>query len=432
MLIVSWFICSFAWFFMYDYIFTRSVCKVNYKITIKNIAMAVTMGALNSIMFIFELSYIRPYIIHLYLAVLFSLVYKKSFVKTLLSILYTMIIIFISEMIFGIFAVLVFNISMNEYNNVWNNYMLSNIIIFFEAGLIMAMPITIKIIDSVITWYNEFEYKSLSFFVILILTIAIFLLYNNFVTTLPITTLWIANIFCIGVITFVIGFFREKTNKNKIIYEYDQLLDYVKTYEDLLEEKNKSYHEHKNQLILIRDMSKNKKITNYINKLLNIDDEKLDYEWANKLKYIPQGGLKGLIYYKVKTMLKNGIHVYVDVSEELKKKNVWTNLDRNLQDISKSLGVYLDNAIEACIKSDNKYIIIDVYSENDQIVFSISNTYSEKIDLSKIDNEGYTTKGIGKGYGLSLIKDIINKNDMLNQLREFNGIYYVQKLYIKK
>ena len=65
-------------------------------------------------------------------------------------------------------------------------------------------------------------------------------------------------------------------------------------------------------------------------------------------------------------------------------------------------------------------------------MFSLSNNYKDKINISEVDMKGYTTKGFGHGYGLSLVKDILSKNDVLTQKRELNGIYFVQKLYIKK
>ena len=70
--------------------------------------------------------------------------------------------------------------------------------------------------------------------------------------------------------------------------------------------------------------------------------------------------------------------------------------------------------------------------EDKNIVFKISNTFSNEINMDKIDEEGYTTKGKGKGYGLALVKDLIANNDCLNQSRAISGIYYIQKLYIKK
>ena len=76
--------------------------------------------------------------------------------------------------------------------------------------------------------------------------------------------------------------------------------------------------------------------------------------------------------------------------------------------------------------------MLEIYLNNNEWVFSLSNTYEGTIDTGKMDNEGYTTKGESKGYGLSLAKDLINKNKDLRQEREIKGIYFVQRLYMKK
>lgn len=48
-----------------------------------------------------------------------------------------------------------------------------------------------------------------------------------------------------------------------------------------------------------------------------------------------------------------------------------------------------------------------------------------------MDKQGYSTKGKSRGYGLSLVQDILNKSAYLKQEREMNGIFYVQKLIIQ-
>ena len=150
------------------------------------------------------------------------------------------------------------------------------------------------------------------------------------------------------------------------------------------------------------------------------------------MKYVPQGGLKGLLYYKIQEMLKEDVKIFVDVSPELEKSTNSRIINKLLGDVSKVIGVYIDNSIEAVRNLKEKYIVIEFYIENKNIVFSISNNYNGSIDIDKVDREGYTTKGTGHGYGLSLVRDIIDKNDKLSQKRELNGIYFVQKLYIKK
>ena len=205
-------------------------------------------------------------------------------------------------------------------------------------------------------------------------------------------------------------------------------------YEKVVEEKSKNQHEYKNQLVMLKSMisKSNKKAINYIESLYDDSKDDENIELLKKLKYLPSGGLKGLIYYKIEEMQENDIKVFVDISSQLKNIKINKKIDKNLKEISKVIGVYMDNAMEATINSKEKFIIVEVYLNNEELVFSLSNTYSNKLDLSIIDQEGYTTKGDGKGYGLSLVKDIITHNRELRQEKELNGIYYTQRLYMKK
>lgn len=432
MLAISWYIGSIMFFFLYDYLFTKIVMDEKYTINLKKIIVSNIMTIINIYMLSNNLGYFRPYIIHLYFVLSFKMMYKCSIVKTLLCVLYILFIVSISEMAFGIILILIFKVDRNLFISQWYNYIISNSIIYLISFYLFKIPIFNIMIKNILKWNKDNEKRNTIISFGLLLTIIIFILYNNFINILPTPLLLLTNLFCIAVFVFVIGFFKEKTNNNKIIYEYDQLLDYVKVYERLLEEKSKNQHEYKNQLIIIRDTPKKKDRNKYINNILNVENSEDDSEWLRKLKYIPQGGLKGLIYYKIQIMLKNNINVLLSVSEELKETKVWKNFDKNLSDISKIIGVYLDNAIEATSNINEKYITISVYLENNEIVFDITNTYSGEIDIIKIDKEGYSTKGEGKGYGLSLVKDIISKNDKLEQKRIINGNYYTQQLYIKK
>ena len=97
----------------------------------------------------------------------------------------------------------------------------------------------------IIKWHNENEKKFLIVYVIMCMLIFIFLLYNNFVTLLPRPVLLLTNLFCVAVMFFVINYFREKANNNRIVTEYDQLLKYVQKYEKLVESKSKNQHEYK-------------------------------------------------------------------------------------------------------------------------------------------------------------------------------------------
>ena len=432
MLTVSWFVCGMLYFLLYSYLFSELVCKEKFKINAKFLFLAIIMSSLQCLIMDFGFGYLRPYIMHLLSFIMLEILYQQKYIKTLLGMLSVIFITLIGELVFDAICICIFKITIVEFNASYFGFYVSNIMVFILSNLIFRIHFIKKFLNSIIEWYNKNEYKSLIIFVLFCLTIGTFVLYNNFLVLLPISFLALTNLFCVAVFVFVIGFFREKTNNNKIIYEYDQLMDYVKTYEVLLDEKSKKQHEYRNQLAVIRIMAKNKRTREYIDELLDEENIENNLETINKLKYIPTGGLKGLIYYKIETMKKKSINIFVDVSSELDNHKLWKECDKNLQDISKVLGVYLDNAIEAAELSKEKYITFEAYLDEKSIVFKISNTYENKIDVGKIDKEGYSTKGKGKGYGLALVKDIISKNNSLTQKREMNGIYYVQSLYIKK
>ena len=82
---------------------------------------------------------------------------------------------------------------------------------------------------------------------------------------------------------------------NRLIEKYNNVLDYACNYEEELEKDILLRHEHKNQLAVIKGLSKNQKVKNYIDEILknNKKDNSLNINGINKL---PKGGIRGLIY----------------------------------------------------------------------------------------------------------------------------------------
>lgn len=434
MLLVSWFLCGILYTILYCYLFSKLVNKENFALNKKNILSAIIFSIIYCLILKINSGVMQPYLTHIFMFIILMILYKKSVVKTLIGELSIFIILFIIELIYGYVFLLLFGKSAASEMTNWTVYLFSNCLIFLLSICFSKIDNVKKIIINVLSWYKDNEFRSLSLFVTMAMTIGIFALYNTFINSSSLSTLLFSNLFCLSVFIFVVVFFKEKSSNNKIAIEYDQLLSYVKVYENEIEEKSKNQHEYKNQLIVIKNLisPRNKKAIGYINKQLNAEAESEDRSWLAKLKYVPQGGLKGLIYYKIQEMLKNSITIFVDISPQLQEVNNNENINKYLEDISKVIGVYLDNAIQAVNELPEKYIILEFYLEDNYIVFSLSNNYRNKINFDEVDIEGYTTKGYGHGYGLSLVKDILSKNNILTQQREMNGIYYVQKLYIKK
>lgn len=434
MLVVSWFTWGIIYYFLYCYLFCNIICKERFKINSIGVILSIVFGLIYFLLMNNNFQISRPFILHSVAFVFLLMTYRKTVINTLISVLYTLFILLISEAIYVLIVTFIFNITVETFNAGAIGYFISNFTVMINALILSKLSRITNFFEFIVSWTSKRELLNLYASVLLALVIVIFITYYNFINVLPSCILLITNIICLAIIFFIINYFKERTNNNRIINEYDHLLGYVQKYEKVIEEKSKSQHEYKNQLILLKSVvsKNNKKALGYIDELYTEFKDNDDIELLKKLKYLPSGGLKGLIYYKLEEMYEKGINVFVDISLELKNMDIDKTINRNLKDISKVIGVYIDNAIEACVESKEKYLVFEVYCQNELLVFSISNTYSNVVDLSRVDQEGYTTKGDGKGYGLSLVKDIIEHNDELSQSRELNGIYYVQKLYIKK
>ena len=98
----------------------------------------------------------------------------------------------------------------------------------------------------------------------------------------------------------------------------------------------------------------------------------------------------------------------------------------------KLVGIYFDNAIEAAIETNEKYIMLEMYELNDSIKIVISNTYQNTVPASDRSRKGVSTKGNDRGNGLYFANNIISKNKWIEPKQEEIDSLYVQTLIIKK
>ncbi len=126
-----------------------------------------------------------------------------------------------------------------------------------------------------------------------------------------------------------------------------------------------------------------------------------------------------------------GITINFDIFMDLGTLNIKT------YDLTRILGILLDNAIEACSKCDEKDIYITVRKDNkaNRQLFIIENTYSNKsVDTDRIFEKGYTSKieNDGKNHGLGLweVRQILKRNNNLNLFTTKSMRLFTQQLEI--
>lgn len=212
--------------------------------------------------------------------------------------------------------------------------------------------------------------------------------------------------------------------KNSILYEC------MANIEDYQEEQDLKIHEYKNQLSKITAITSDKEVLSKIEEILDVDLT-ADTYLLGKIRSIPKGELKSLIYYKLLIASRENLNFFINIGSEI--NNEVYNFNKNQYKIlSNLIGIFFDNAIEASKESKEKELYFEIYDSNIGLTFLISNTYKGKIDLSKIGTKGYTTKGGSHGKGLHLAKKMLNKNNNISTRTIINGNQFVQKIIIKK
>jgi UDP-N-acetylmuramyl tripeptide synthase len=99
--------------------------------------------------------------------------------------------------------------------------------------------------------------------------------------------------------------------------------------------------------------------------------------------------------------------------------------NKEYSNLCKVITILLDNAKDAAAVSKDRFVLIEFYIENDNLVFSIENTFKDKVDINKLTTINYSTKGKGRGLGLFIANNIINNtnNIKLDQKIINNNIF---------
>ncbi len=238
----------------------------------------------------------------------------------------------------------------------------------------------------------------------------------------------------IFIILLLIGSFMFSVDKefkyNLVIKYYNEIFEYAKLNDDLNLEYRRRVHENKNQLLLIKSMVKEKKfkdLEKYVNRLLDNHKEDIKNCWLCDLQHIQTPGIRNFLNYKLIELKNLGATIEIFISNEL--DNVCQKTD--FVDLSTILGVVLDNMIEALKNQNKKLVSINVYLDDGYIIGEFVNNFEGNIDLDKIYENGYSSKGGQHGVGLSLVHDIVEKNNSLDCKTSILDNFFVQRVSVK-
>lgn len=369
---------------------------------------------------IFKILITIPFVT-LAIKVIFELKLEKSLLLVLISTGY----MFIGEIV----AFTLISIFKIDYTK------LSDYVFGGSIGAVLTIASTIPVL--LFKPLNEFIRKNLKVLErnqiyimwLFLATIIITLSYRNMISIGNMGAVVINLVLVLVFVIIVYLLYKESIKSNKLSENYNILLNYLEQYEKEIEEKRKIVHDFKNQLIVINGYAdpSNTKLKEYISEIIKENRVIRDNYLVKNIDKIPSG-LKGLIYYKF-SQLDKSMNIDLLIKKKVKE---FDDLNPKVnKDVIKIVGILLDNAIESARASNDKYISLEMKKEDNKILIIIENSTDKKVDTSKIMGTGFSTKGKNRGYGLSIVNDIIKSNDKIEFTINSYGSMFETILKIK-
>lgn len=128
-----------------------------------------------------------------------------------------------------------------------------------------------------------------------------------------------------------------------------------------------------------------------------------DVTFTHSITLIEDSIIQGIIYSYVLKAKNNSINFNIDIQENINIVSEISSLD-----MSRILGILLDNAFEEAVKTESKNVILSIIPLKTQIIYVIKNSCNTVPDFSKIFLNNYSTKGENHGRGLSIVQNICN------------------------
>ncbi len=148
---------------------------------------------------------------------------------------------------------------------------------------------------------------------------------------------------------------------------------------------------------------------------------------VNQLMNIKTTELKSIISSKLLYAIEVNINVSIEVADEI------TDIPMDTLDLTRVIGIFLDNAIEAALETEKPSINFALIHLDTEYIFIISNSFFDKgIPYASWAKPNVSTKGINRGVGLYNAHEIIAKYNSVFLDTEIQGGNFVQRLRITK
>ena len=185
-----------------------------------------------------------------------------------------------------------------------------------------------------------------------------------------------------------------------------QQMLYERSLEEVRQEMRSFRHDYKNILSGMSQQAKEGE-TNVLSRELEKLEAGFDRRLGEKIQESTQVGnlripqVRSLLLAKLVDMEEKGVECRLEVLYPVETVNM------DAWDFVRCVGVLVDNAVEASLETEKPWVEIVLLQQGTDLELRVGNTWTGRTDPARIWNEGYSTKGKGRGTGLSGLQRIL-------------------------
>lgn len=407
--------------FYLEYVNLNSMCGKKHQFRLKIFILILVISIVNYILTITGIFYLKILISFISIYVINRIIIKENPINSLVGSIIYYIITLLFEYMFSLVLVNVLNYNPEKYiASVGIQKCIISYIFDVLTILLFHFKLIKKLYRSFCSLIDKIGVKTshVYIFLISIFTIEMMYVVNISGKIKFIYTLLYILIFILFILYFSVSLYRNYYLKvlNQYLQEKDEDM------QKIIDEYRTFKHNIKNNLIAISSIG-NKKTRKMIEEYLN--SYTLSTSDNSNISSMPSG-LRGIIYQKL--ISRNKISTPIIVDNYIKNDPMNILSIRVYRTLVESIGIIIDNALEAIDNCDDKYLYMSLLEDDENYNIKCVNPFNNEIDIENIQDKGKTSKKDHSGIGLYYIK---NKTQFSLKTLVRNNVYIIN-LKIKK
>lgn len=361
---------------------------------------------------------------------------KLNALKSLTIVISNIILLIITELISAFTCMSIFKITSNTLLNNWIYTCIALVIqytLFFAVIKIANMTLKNKIdFKYMLTSINK---KSL-ITVLIILALCIFPQFIIYVINrynYPIYFLILNSMQMIIICIVIFSSFKNSMEREKAQNDLITMTLHNKTMTGMVDGVRKLKHDYNNIMQALNGYVSTKQYDKLKEHIKSVLGECSDINTLSVItpKIFNDPAIYGIVGAKYFTATEKDIKFEFDITTNIAKINF------SMPDLSRILGIILDNAIEATTKlENNRYIKLEMRFDNKKCadVIRVYNTYDTSININTQDifKKGYSSKEVKSGIGLWEVKKLIDKSKHSQIYASIEKDKFIQNIIIEK